>query len=126
MYGACDAPPSSLMDSTVNPKVNNKRRRSWGALLNSQQFGGRGACWSSEMGVGRLTSNLIIHTGIHKPNNKLVSAKLEHFGAQTSHGQTQIHKTHCGLDLGEATTFPYIVYSVPGHGTNTQMSFCPD
>jgi hypothetical protein len=27
--------------------------------------------------------------------------------------------------LGEATTFPLIVYFVLGHGTNTQMSFCP-
>jgi hypothetical protein len=25
-------------------------------------------------GLGRLTSNLIIHTYLHKPNNKLVSA----------------------------------------------------
>jgi len=42
-----------------------------------------------------------------------------------SHGQTQTHKTHHDLDLGEATTFPLIVYFVPGHETNTQMSFCP-
>jgi hypothetical protein len=35
------------------------------------------------------------------------------------------HKTHHSLDLREATTFPLIVYFVPGHGTNTQMSFCP-
>jgi len=38
--------------------------------------------------------------------------------------QTQIHKTHHGLDLGEAITFPLIVYFVPGYGTSTQMSFC--
>jgi len=126
MYGACDAPPSSLMDSTASPKVNNRRRRSWGALLNSQHLGGRGACWSSGMGLGRLTSNSITHTRLHKPNNKLVSVELEHFGARMSHGQTQTHKTHHDLDLGEATTFPHIVYSMHGHGTNTQMSFCPD
>jgi hypothetical protein len=47
------------------------------------------------------------------------------FGAWTSHGQTQIHKIHHDLDLGEATTFPLIVYYVFGHRTNTQMSFCP-
>jgi hypothetical protein len=35
------------------------------------------------------------------------------------------HKTHHGPDLGEATTFPFTVYSVLGHGTNTQMAFCP-
>jgi hypothetical protein len=28
-------------------------------------------------------------------------------------------------DLGEATTFPLIVYFVPGHMTSTQMAFCP-
>jgi len=42
-----------------------------------------------------------------------------------NHEQIQIHKTHHSLDLKEATTFPLIVYYVPGHGTNTQMSFCP-
>jgi len=47
------------------------------------------------------------------------------FGAQTSHGETRTHKTHHDLDLGEATTFPLIVYFVLGHGTNTQISFCP-
>jgi hypothetical protein len=47
------------------------------------------------------------------------------FGAQTNHEQTRTHNTHHGLDLGEATTFPLIVYSVHGHRTSTQMSFCP-
>jgi hypothetical protein len=37
-----------------------------------------------------------------------------------------MHKIHHGPDLGEATTFTRIVYSVPGHGTRTQMSFCPE
>jgi hypothetical protein len=30
-------------------------------------------------GLGRLTSNLITRTDLHKPNNKLVNAQLEHF-----------------------------------------------
>jgi hypothetical protein len=47
------------------------------------------------------------------------------FSAQTNHEQTRTHKTHHNLDLGEATTFPLIVYFVHGHMTNTQMSFCP-
>jgi len=46
------------------------------------------------------------------------------FGAKTSHKQTWTHKTHHGLDLGEATTFPFIVYSMVVYGTNIQMSFC--
>jgi hypothetical protein len=31
------------------------------------------------MGLRRLTNTLITHTDLHKPNNKLVSAQLEHF-----------------------------------------------
>jgi hypothetical protein len=46
------------------------------------------------------------------------------FGARTNHGQTWIHKTHHDPNLGEATTFPLIVFSMPGHGASTQMSFC--
>jgi hypothetical protein len=38
------------------------------------------------------------------------------FGAQMNHGHTRIHKTHHDLDLGEATTFPLIVFSVISHG----------
>ncbi len=34
------------------------------------------------------------------------------FNARTNHGQTWTHKIHHGLDLGEATTFPLIVYYV--------------
>ncbi len=44
-----------------------------------QHFGGRGACWSSGMGLGRMTSNHSFTRTCTKPNNKLVSALLEHF-----------------------------------------------
>ncbi len=44
------------------------------------------------------------------------------FGAKTSHEQIRTHKTHHGMDLGEATTFPLIVYFMPGHRTNIQMA----
>jgi hypothetical protein len=50
---------------------------------------------------------------------------LSTFGAKTNHGQTQIHKIHHGPDLGEATTFPLIVYFVPLHEGHIQMTFCP-
>ncbi len=46
------------------------------------------------------------------------------FGAKTSHKETRTHKIHHSPDLEEATTFPLIVYFVPGHGIDTQMSFC--
>ncbi len=51
----------------------NGRKKSLDALFDSQHFGGRRACWSFEMGLGRLTSNSITHTDLHKLNNKLVS-----------------------------------------------------
>jgi len=41
-----------------------------------------------------------------------------------SHEQTQIHKIYHSLDLGEATTFPLLVYYVRGHEISTQMLFC--
>jgi hypothetical protein len=76
------------------------------------------------MRLGRLTSNSITHTDLHKPNNKLVNVWFEHFSAQTNHTQTRTHKTNHDPDLGETTTFPLIVYYVFGHMTSTQMSFC--
>jgi hypothetical protein len=48
------------------------------------------------------------------------------FGARMSHEQTWIHKIQHGLDLGEATTFPLILFSRPNHQAYTQMSFCPE
>jgi hypothetical protein len=37
----------------MNPKgENNGRTRSWGMLFGSKYFGGRGACWSSGLGIG--------------------------------------------------------------------------
>jgi hypothetical protein len=46
------------------------------------------------------------------------------FGAKTSYGQIRTHKIHHNLDLGEATTFPLIVYFVPLHEAHIQMAFC--
>ncbi len=52
---------------------------SWVQSLVLQHFGGRRAFWSSGMGTGQVTNGSIIHTDLDKPNNKLVSAQLEHF-----------------------------------------------
>jgi hypothetical protein len=46
------------------------------------------------------------------------------FGARMNHEQTQTPTNHHSPNLGEAITFPFIVFSVPGHGANTQMSYC--
>jgi hypothetical protein len=47
------------------------------------------------------------------------------FGARTSHERLWTHKTHHGLDWGEATTFPHIVYFAPLRKGYIQMAFCP-
>jgi hypothetical protein len=39
--------------------------------------------------------------------------------------QIQTHKNQHGSDLGEATTFPLIVYYVLLHKAHIQMAFCP-
>jgi len=103
---------------------NNRNVRSWGTLLGSQHFEGRGVCWSSGMGLGRMTSNHSL-TWTCTNQTSWLMCRWSTFGARTSHMQTWTHKTHHGLDLGEASTFSFIVYSMLGHGTNTQMSFCP-
>jgi hypothetical protein len=47
------------------------------------------------------------------------------FDAQTSHGHARTHKIHHNLDLGEATTFPLIVFFMISHEGYIQMSFFP-
>ncbi len=47
------------------------------------------------------------------------------FRARTNHKHTWIHKTHHGPDLGEATTFPFIIFSMISHRGCMQMSFYP-
>jgi hypothetical protein len=47
------------------------------------------------------------------------------FGAQINNGRTWTNKIHHGLSLGQAITFPLIIFSVPSHEAYIQMSFCP-
>jgi hypothetical protein len=47
-----------------------------------------------------------------------LARSLNIFGARTRHEQTWTHKIHHGPDLGEATTFPFIIFFVPGHKAN--------
>jgi hypothetical protein len=111
----------------MSPKVKTTKRGgvAVGACsLVRSTLGVEGCAKVPRWGLGRLTSKSVIHMDLHKPNNKLVNVQLEQFGAQMNHKQTRIHKTHHGPNLGEATIFPLIVYSMLGHGTSTQMSFC--
>jgi hypothetical protein len=89
-----------------------------------QHFGDKGACWSFRMRLGRMTRNQsLTHTYINQTTSWLVHS-LNTFGARTSHEQIQTRKIHHGPNLGKATTFSLIVYSMPGHGTIAQMAFC--
>jgi hypothetical protein len=72
-----------------------------------------------------VTSRSIIHMDLHKPITSWLMHSWSTFGARANEAQTQTHKTHHGPNLGEATTFPLIVFSMFGHTANIQMSFCP-
>jgi hypothetical protein len=72
-----------------------------------------------------MTSKSIIHTNLHKPTRSWLMHGSSTFGAWTSHGHTWTHKTHHGLDLGEATTFTLILFFVPSHKGCIWMLFCP-
>jgi hypothetical protein len=72
-----------------------------------------------------MTSGSIIHMNLHKPNNKLVNVWLEHFWCTDKPQAYTYSQDSPGLNLGEATTFPLIVFFVPSHRACIQMSFCP-
>ncbi len=64
-------PPSSLIDSNVSPRWTQQKNEELGY---TPWFTGKGACCSSKIGLGRMTSKSITRTNLHKPNNKLVNA----------------------------------------------------
>ncbi len=104
---------------------NSGRARSRGTLPGSQHFGGvEGRVGPPRWDQEELTS----FTYSHRPaqnQHKVVTTQLKHFWCQDEPRATQTHKTHHGPNLGEATTFPLIVYSVAAHGAHIQMVFCP-
>ncbi len=73
-------PPNFLKDSNASLKVKTmEEARVEGHSLVHNTSGVKGACQSSRIGI-RMNDNMsIIHNNLHKPNNKLVSAQLEHF-----------------------------------------------
>jgi hypothetical protein len=78
------------------------------------------------MGLGRMTSTYSLTRTYTKPTNKWLVHCCSTFGVRTNHMQIQIHKIHHSSDLGEATTFPLIIYSAPFHEAHIQMTFCPE
>jgi hypothetical protein len=69
------APPNSLIDSNANPKVKiTKEVRLRARFLVRNTLGVEGRAGALQWGLGQITSELIIHTNLHKVNNTLVSA----------------------------------------------------
>jgi hypothetical protein len=93
-------------------------------FLGSQHFGGRGVCWSSEMRLGKMTSDQSLTHAYTKPNNKLVSAWLEHFWCKDKPWVNSDSQDSPRLGLGGSHHLPLIVYYVHGHGIGIQMAFC--
>jgi hypothetical protein len=63
------------MDATTNPKVKKMKGKGVGARsLTRSILGVEGRAATPGWGLGRVTSKSIIHTNLHKPNNKLVNA----------------------------------------------------
>ncbi len=95
---------------------NNRRKKKVGVhSLICNTSGVEGCVGAQGWGLRWMTSGSIIHTNLHKPNNWLVNSWLVHFDAQTNHMHPHTHKTHHGPNLGEATTFPLIVFSTINH-----------
>jgi len=68
------------MDSTVNLKVKTTKGKRVGARFLVQSIlEVEGRVGAPRWRLKRLTSNSIIHTDLHKPNNKLVNVQREHF-----------------------------------------------
>jgi hypothetical protein len=63
-----------MLDLTANPQVKIAEREGVGTRsLACSTSGVEGRAKAPRWGLGRLTSNSITHTNLHKPNNKLVS-----------------------------------------------------
>jgi hypothetical protein len=77
------------------------------------------------MGLGRIDKLQSLTRTCTKPtqNGYCIVGTLLMLGRTT--GNSDTHKTHHGLDLGEATTFPLIVYFAALHMGHIQMAFCP-
>jgi hypothetical protein len=59
----------------------------------------------------------------NQPTSWLVHIR-KHSGCWDKPRATRTHLTHHNLDLGEATTFPHILFFAFAHGTYIRMAFC--
>jgi hypothetical protein len=70
-----DAPPNSLINSTMSLKVKTTNGKRVGVHSLVRSTSRVEECDGAPgWGLGRVISRSIIHTDLHKPNNKLVNA----------------------------------------------------
>jgi hypothetical protein len=99
------------MDSIASPKVKTIEGEGVGARSLVRNTLGVERCWSSGMGLGQATSGSNFHMNLHKPN-KLVNAQSEHFWCIDEPWVKIDSQDSPHPGLGEATTFPLIVFYV--------------
>ncbi len=116
--------PKSLVRPKLGPSYSTAEMwRTRGTLPAFSTKRGKGACWSSGIRI-RMSdkpyslSYSILHQ--NQPTSWLVHIRST-FGVGTSHGQPWTRLIHNGPNLGEATTFPHMVYSALFRHTYIRM-----
>jgi hypothetical protein len=106
-----------------------KSESSWNLvplLASNIKRGWEGRAESSGIRLGRGTTYLVTRSCIkNQPTSWLVYLR-NHYWCWDKPWATQTHLTHHGSDLGEATTFPHIVFSALLRRTHIRMALCPE
>jgi hypothetical protein len=117
--------PNSLRDSNVSPNWKQRKSKELGhAPWLATLWRGRGVYWSFEMGLGRIDKLQLLTWTYTKPTQGgwcIIGALLV-LGRVTNDSYSQDSPRP---RLGEATTFPLIIYYATLHMNHIQMVFCP-
>jgi hypothetical protein len=127
LYSNCnknDAPPKFFKDSNASLKVKiMKEERVGECSLICNITGVKRACWRFGMGTRTNDKWVNYSHGFAQTKQQVGWCILWTFFGAHTYTHTRNHKTHHGPNLGEATTFPFIIFSMIFHGGYTQMSF---
>jgi len=75
LLSSINALSNSSKNSNTNPKVKTMEKEKIGIRSPTCNILGVGGCVGTPgWGLGQMTNGSIIHTNLHKPNNKLVNA----------------------------------------------------
>ncbi len=121
----CDALPSSLMDSYMSLNRKQRKNKELGHIPWLIALWGQRGVLELQDGTRKSDKHQLLTWTCTKLNIRWSVHSWSTFGAKTSHGQIRTHKIHHGPDLGEATTFPFIIYFMLLHEAHIQMAFCP-